>query len=433
MGEERGVLGVYVCISAFVHSFAYTNVLIHECTYTHIHEHTHTRTHTYTTKMDLFKVYPLFDIRPVRGQGSYVYDEHGQAYLDLYGGHAVISIGHGHPHFVERIRAQLEALPFYSNSVQNELQEALAAKLGQVSGCEDYNLFLCNSGAEANENALKLASFQNGKSKVIAFRKGFHGRTSAAVRITDNPKIVAPINEGFEVVWHDLNDSAGVLESLAQGDVCAVVVEGIQGIGGIYIPDAAFLRAVAAGCLEQGTVLILDEVQSGYGRSGAFFAFQHAGVTPGLITVAKGMGNGFPIGGVLIHSGFEAEYGMLGSTFGGSHLACAAGLAVLEVIEQEQLMANAAETGQYLMQELRQFSPVAEVGGLGLMIGASFEFPVGALRRQLLFEEKVFTGSASCPNTLRLLPPLNLSRKEAGIFLEKLHSALKKLPKTKVA
>lgn len=384
------------------------------------------------SKMHLFKVYPLFDIRPVRGEGCYVYDENGQAYLDLYGGHAVISVGHGHPHYAERVKAQLEALPFYSNSVQNELQEALAAKLGQVSACEEYQLFLCNSGAEANENALKLASFQNGRSKVVAFRRGFHGRTSAAVRITDNPKIVAPINEGFEVVWRDLNDTAGVLESLAQGDVCAVVVEGIQGVGGIYVPDPAFLRAIAAACRERGTVFILDEVQSGYGRSGAFFAFQHAGIAPGLITVAKGMGNGFPMGGVLIHPEFEAWYGMLGSTFGGSHLACAAGLAVLEIIEEEKLMANAEEVGQYLMQELQGFGQVVEVRGMGLMIGAAFEFPASALRNQLLFEERVFTGSASCPRTLRLLPPLSLSKQEAGLFLEKLHSVLKKLPQTKV-
>lgn len=383
--------------------------------------------------MNLFQVYPLFDIKPVRGKGCYVYDENGQAYLDLYGGHAVISIGHGHPHYVERVKAQLEALPFYSNSVQNELQEALAEKLGQVSGCEDYQLFLCNSGAEANENALKLASFRNGRSKVIAFRQGFHGRTSAAVRITDNPKIVAPINEGFEVAWHELNDTAGVLESLAQGDVCAVVVEGIQGIGGIYVPDPAFLQAVAAACRERGSVLILDEVQSGYGRSGAFFAFQQAGITPGLITVAKGMGNGFPIGGVLIHPEFEAWYGMLGSTFGGSHLACAAGLAVLEVIERERLMANAAEVGGYLMKELRAFRQITEVRGIGLMIGVSFEFPVGPLRNQLLFEEQVFTGSASCPRTLRLLPPLSLSKAEAALFLEKLQAALKRMPQTTAA
>ena len=383
--------------------------------------------------MDLFKVYPLFDIKPVRGKGCCVYDENGQAYLDLYGGHAVISIGHGHPHYVERVKTQLEALPFYSNSVQNELQEALAAKLGQVSGCEAYQLFLCNSGAEANENALKLASFQNGRSKVIAFRQGFHGRTSAAVRITDNPKIVAPINEGFEVVWHELNDTAGVLESLAQGDVCAVMIEGIQGIGGIYIPDPVFLQAIATACHQQGTVLILDEVQSGYGRSGAFFAFQHAGIVPGLITVAKGMGNGFPIGGVLIHPEFKAWYGMLGSTFGGSHLACAAGLAVLEVIEQEQLMANATEVGQYLMEELLRFNQIAEVRGKGLMIGASFDFPVSVLRQELLFKEKIFTGSASCPKTLRLLPPLSLSRQEASLFLEKLHTTLKQPLQTKVA
>ncbi len=376
--------------------------------------------------MKLFNVYPLFDIQPVRGEGCYVYDEKGQAYLDLYGGHAVISIGHGHPHYVERVKAQLEALPFYSNSVQNPLQEALAEKLGQLSGCEDYQLFLCNSGAEANENALKLASFRNGRSKVIAFRQGFHGRTSAAVRVTDNPAIQAVINHGFEVLWHELNDTEGVLQSLAKGDICALIVEGIQGIGGIFVPEAEFLRTIQQACAEQGTILILDEVQSGYGRSGHFFAFRMAGIEPHLITVAKGMGNGFPIGGVLIHPSFEAKYGMLGTTFGGSHLACAAGLAVLEVIEKEKLMKNASITGNYLKQELAKFEQVQEVRGEGLMLGAAFGFPVAELRKALLFEEHIFTGSASCPKTLRLLPPLSLSRAEAGLFLEKLASVLSK-------
>ena len=379
--------------------------------------------------MKLFNVYPLFDIQPVRGEGCYVYDEKGQAYLDLYGGHAVISIGHGHPHYVERVKAQLEALPFYSNSVQNPLQEALAEKLGQLSGCEDYQLFLCNSGAEANENALKLASFRNGRSKVIAFRQGFHGRTSAAVRVTDNPSIQAVINHGFEVLWYELNDTEAVLNRLAKGDVCALIIEGIQGIGGIYMPKVEFLRAIQKACVEQDTVLILDEVQSGYGRSGHFFAFQLAGIHPHLITVAKGMGNGFPIGGVLIHPEFEAKYGMLGSTFGGSHLACAAGLAVLEVIESEQLMKNAATIGGYLKAELAKMEQVREVRGEGLMLGAEFDFPVAALRKALLFEEYVFTGSASCPKTLRLLPPLSLSRQEADLFLEKLATVLSKTMK----
>lgn len=379
--------------------------------------------------MNLFNVYPLFDILPVRGEGCYVYDEKGQAYLDLYGGHAVISIGHGHPHYVERVKAQLEALPFYSNSVQNPLQEALAEKLGQLSGCEDFQLFLCNSGAEANENALKLASFRNGRSKVIAFRQGFHGRTSAAVRVTDNPAIQAVINHGFEVLWHELNDTEGVLQSLAKGDVCALIVEGIQGIGGIYVPEAAFLKAIQKACEENGTVLILDEVQSGYGRSGHFFAFQMAGIEPHLVTVAKGMGNGFPIGGVLIHPSFEAKYGMLGTTFGGSHLACAAGLAVLEVIEEEQLMKNAVDVGGYLKKELAKMPQVQEVRGEGLMLGVAFDFPVAELRKALLFEEHIFTGSASCPKTLRLLPPLSLSKAEADLFLEKLAAVLYKMLK----
>ncbi|MCB0570804.1 MAG: aspartate aminotransferase family protein [Phaeodactylibacter sp.] len=379
--------------------------------------------------MKLFDVYPLFDIQPVRGKGCYVYDEKGQPYLDLYGGHAVISIGHGHPHYVQQVKAQLETLPFYSNSVQNPLQESLALKLGQLSGCAEYQLFLCNSGAEANENALKLASFRNGRSKVIAFRQGFHGRTSAAVRVTDNPAIQAVINHGFDVLWHELNDTEGVQQSLAQGDICAVIVEGIQGIGGIYVPEPAFLQAIKKGCEEHGAVLILDEVQSGYGRSGQFFAFQLAGIEPHLITVAKGMGNGFPIGGVLIHPSFEAKHGLLGTTFGGSHLACAAGLAVLDVIESEQLMQNAITVGNYLKQELVKFDQVREVRGEGLMLGATFDFPVGALRKALLFEEHVFTGSASCPRTLRLLPPLSLSREEASRFLEKLSAVLSKMLK----
>ncbi len=380
--------------------------------------------------MKLFDVYPLFDIQPVKGQGCYVYDEKGQSYLDLYGGHAVISIGHGHPHYVERVKAQLEKLPFYSNSVQNPLQEALAEKLGQLSGCEDYHLFLCNSGAEANENALKLASFRNGRRKIIAFRQGFHGRTSAAVRVTDNPRIQAAINQGFEVAWLDLNDTSGVRAELAKGDCCALIVEGIQGIGGIFVPEVEFLQAVAASCQEHGTMLILDEVQSGYGRSGRFFAFQRAGIAPDLITVAKGMGNGFPIGGLLIHPDFEARHGLLGTTFGGSHLACAAGLAVLEVIEQEGLMANAARVGDYLKAGLAKMPGVREVRGEGLMLGAAFDFPVATLRKVLLFDAHIFTGSASCPHTMRLLPPLSLEQADAGLFLEKLEQTLAKTLKT---
>jgi acetylornithine aminotransferase len=374
--------------------------------------------------MQLFDVYPLFDIEPVRGEGCYVYDADGTAYLDFYGGHAVISIGHGHPHFVRMVGEQLAKLAFYSNSVQNPLQQELADKLGRLSGCDDYQLFFCNSGAEANENALKMASFHNGRTKVLAFRKAFHGRTSAAVNVTDNDKIKAPINQRFEVEFHEWNDLESVRAGLQRGDVCAVIIEGIQGIGGIYVPEPAFLKEVEALCRETDTVLILDEIQSGYARSGRFFAFQYAGVVPDLISVAKGMGNGFPIGGVLIHPKFEASYGLLGTTFGGSHLACAAGIAVLDVIESENLIDNAAKIGSYLMEELVGFPAVRSVRGQGLMIGLSFDFPVGPMRKQLLFEEKLFTGSSSDPNTLRLLPPLNIGKAEADLFLEKLARVL---------
>ncbi len=374
--------------------------------------------------MQLFDVYPLFDLAPVRGEGCYVYDDAGQSYLDLYGGHAVISIGHSHPHFVKMVGEQLAKLPFYSNSVQNPLQGKLAEKLGRLSNCENYNLFLCNSGAEANENALKLASFRNGRTKILAFQKAFHGRTSAAANATDNPKIKAPINTRYEVEFHPWNDLESVRASLKKGDVCALIIEGIQGIGGIHTPDLAFLEAVQQHCRETETIFILDEIQSGYARSGRFFAWQYANIEPDLITVAKGMGNGFPIGGVLIHPKFKARYGLLGTTFGGNHLACAAGIAVLDVVESENLAENAERVGDYLMKELAGLSAVKSVRGKGLMIGASFDFPVKALRKRLLFEEKVFTGSSSDPNTLRLLPPLNIGKTEAKLFLEKLQRSL---------
>lgn len=353
-----------------------------------------------------------------------MYDEEGEAYLDLYGGHAVISIGHGHPHFVKRVGDQLAQLPFYSNSVQNPLQVELARKLGALSGCGDYQLFLCNSGAEANENALKLASFQTGKSKVIAFERAFHGRTSAAVNATDNPKIKAPINTTFPVDFHAWNQTATVAAGLEQGDVCAVIVEGIQGIGGIHPAEAGFLRSLQTLCRAHGALLILDEIQSGYGRSGDFFAFQAAGIEPDLITVAKGMGNGFPVGGVLIHPRIQASYGLLGTTFGGNHLACAAALSVLEVMEGEDLMANSRTVGDYLEKALRRLPGIKEVRGRGLILAAEFTFPVAPLRKHLLYREKVFTGSASDPYTLRLLPPLCLSLEEAGLFIEKLTHAL---------
>ena len=366
--------------------------------------------------MNLFNVYPLFDIEIAKGIGCRTYDNHGIEYLDLYGGHAVISIGHSHPYYVQKLTHQIENLVFYSNSVVNKLQVELAEKLGKMSGYEDYFLFLINSGAEANENALKLASFHTGRSKVIAFKKSFHGRTSAAVRVTDNPKIVAPINEGFDVEFLELNDIEAVRKSLQKKDVCAVIIEGIQGVGGIRTPDVEFLQALSEECKATGTILILDEVQSGYGRSGKFFAHQHAGIRPDLITVAKGMGNGFPIGGVLISPMFEASHGMLGTTFGGSHLACTAAIAVLDIIKVEHLVENAAKIGDYLMEELAKIPQVKEVRGLGLMIGIEFEQPIKEIRNRLLFEKKIFTG-ASGSNVIRLLPPLCLSKSDANLFL----------------
>jgi acetylornithine aminotransferase len=381
----------------------------------------------------LFDVYPLYNIEPVRGEGCYVYDAAGKAYLDLYGGHAVISIGHGHPHYIELVSEQLRALPFYSNSVQNRVQQELAEKLGALSGCEDYALFLCNSGAEANENALKLASFWNDRTKIIAFQKAFHGRTSAAVNITDNEKIKAPINKRYEAEFHAWNDLESVRASLARGDVSAVIIEGIQGIGGIYVPKPAFLEEVQALCRAHNAVLILDEIQSGYGRSGKFFAFQYADIQPDLITVAKGMGNGFPIGGVLIHPKFEATYGLLGTTFGGNHLACAAGIAVLEVLKNEHLIEHAAKLGEALMQELRGFEAVREVRGRGLMIGVEFDFPIADLRKHLLFEEQTFTGSAANPNVLRLLPPLSMSEAEMALFLERFGRSLARIQEVEAA
>jgi len=366
--------------------------------------------------MNLFNVYPLFDIEITKGIGCRITDNQGIEYLDLYGGHAVISIGHSHPYYVQKLTQQLENLVFYSNSVQNKLQVELAKKLGQLSGYDDYSLFLVSSGAEANENALKLASFHTGRRKVVAFNKSFHGRTSAAVRVTDNPKIVAPINEGFDVEFPELNDIDSVRKILKNKDVCAVIIEGIQGVGGIRVPEVEFLKELSAECKATGTMLILDEVQSGYGRSGKFFAHQYAGIRPDLITVAKGMGNGFPIGGVLISPIFEASHGLLGTTFGGSHLACTAAIAVLDIIKAEQLMVNAEKIGQYLITELKKITQIKEVRGMGLMIGMEFEKPVKEIRNKLLFEKKIFTG-ASGTNTIRLLPPLCLSKQDANLFL----------------
>lgn len=368
--------------------------------------------------MNLFDVYPLFDIEITKGIGCRTYDKHGIEYLDLYGGHAVISIGHSHPYYVQKLTQQAEKIVFYSNSIINKLQTELAEKLGKASGYEDYSLFLISSGAEANENALKLASFHTGRTKVIAFEKSFHGRTSAAVRVTNNPKIVAPINEGFDVEFYPLNNIEPIRESLQKGDVCAVIIEGIQGIGGIQIPDNKFLQALSTACKENGTMLIMDEIQSGYGRSGKFFAHQHAGIRPDLITIAKGMGNGFPIGGLLISSEFKASYGLLGTTFGGSHLACAAAIAVLDVMKAENLVENARKTGEYLLEELRKMEGIKEVRGLGLMIGIEFDKPIQEIRKSLLFDKKIFTGVTGT-NTIRLLPPLCLSKQDATLFLKK--------------
>ena len=373
--------------------------------------------------MKLFDVYPLFDLEIVSGKGCYTYDSHGTEYLDLYGGHAVISIGHSHPYYVNRITEQAKKLVFYSNSVVNSLQQQLADKLGALSGYDDYSLFLINSGAEANENALKLASFHTGKKKVIAFAHSFHGRTSAAVKVTDNPRIVAPINDTFEVAFLPLNDMARVEQELAAGDVCAVIIEGIQGVGGIQIPEVQFLQELREACSRHHVVLILDEVQSGYGRTGKFFAHQYAGIRPDLITVAKGMGNGFPIGGVLIRPRFTPVYGMLGTTFGGNHLACTAACAVLDVMRDEHLVDNAARVGQYLIDRLREIPQIKEVRGKGLMIGLEFDQPVKELRNRLLFEQHVFTG-ASGTHVIRLLPPLSLSQEQADCFIGKLKTIL---------
>lgn len=373
--------------------------------------------------MKLFDVYPLFDIEIVSGKGCYTYDSQGTEYLDLYGGHAVISIGHSHPYYVSRITEQAQKLVFYSNSVVNPLQQQLADKLGSLSGYDDYALFLINSGAEANENALKLASFHTGKKKVIAFAHSFHGRTSAAVKVTDNPRIVAPINDTFEVAFLPLNDMERVEHEMAGGDVCAVIIEGIQGVGGIQMPAPQFLRDLREACTRHHVVLILDEVQSGYGRTGKFFAHQHAGIRPDLITVAKGMGNGFPIGGVLISPQFTPVYGMLGTTFGGNHLACTAACAVLDVMRDEHLIDNAARVGQYLIDRLREIPQIKEVRGKGLMIGLEFDHPVKELRQKLLFEQHVFTG-ASGTHVIRLLPPLSLSQEQADCFIGKLKHIL---------
>lgn len=374
--------------------------------------------------MNPIDVYPVYDIAPVRAEGAYVWDDQGTKYLDFYGGHAVISIGHTHPHYVKRIKDQLDQLGFYSNSIKMPIQEALANKLGELSGYPDYDVFFCNSGTEATENAIKVAAFsQPEKSRIIVFEKGFHGRTSMAVSCTDNNKIRTQFDNQQDIIRLPLND-IDALEAHFNDQVCAVMVEGIMGIGGIHAPNQAFLLAIRNLCDKHGAVLILDEIQSGYGRSGAFFAHQLQNVKADVITMAKGMGNGFPIGGVLVSPEMTRWKGMLGSTFGGNHLACAAGLAVLEVLEKEDLLSNARDRGSYLIQELSKVDQVKEIRGAGLMLGLVMDQPVAELRKALVFDHHVFTGSASEPNVLRLLPPLSITDQQVDQFLEAFHKIL---------
>lgn len=374
--------------------------------------------------MELFDVYPLYDVTPVKAKGIIVTDDKGQQYFDFYGGHAVISVGHSHPHYIKRISEQLEKIGFYSNSVHNPLQVELAEKLGRMSGCDDYQLFLCNSGAEANENALKMASFHTGNSRIIAFTNSFHGRTSAAVAATDNEKINAPLNKQQKVSFLRFNDLESFEEEIDLGDVCAVIIECIQGVGGLDEPDTYFLREVADICRERGIVLIADEVQSGFGRSGKFFAFQHHGIEPDIISIAKGMGNGFPVGGILIRNHIRPTHGLLGTTFGGNHLACAASLAVLEIIERENLIENAAEMGAYFKSKAAGIPQVERVKGRGLMLGLEFGFEVSDLRRRLIYRQKMFTGSAKDKYVLRILPALNIRREHLDLFFDALKTEL---------
>jgi len=387
---------------------------------------------TFATELDrksmkLFDVYPLFDVNIVRGKGCKVWDDKGQEYLDLYGGHAVISIGHSHPHYIEKVTEQLQKIGFYSNSVINKLQVELAGRLGRISGYDDYQLFLINSGAEANENALKLASFTNGRKRVLSCEKAFHGRTSLAVEVTNNPKIIAPINDNGHVTYLPMNDLAAWEAELQKGDVCAVILECIQGVGGIKLATPEFAQGLAAACKKYGTILICDEIQCGYGRSGKFFAHQWLGIQPDIITVAKGIANGFPMSAVLIAPEFQPVYGQLGTTFGGNHLACAAALAVLDVFEEEHLVENAHEVGEYLIAQLKELQKsqqhIVDVRGRGLMIGIDLDIPHKDVRQPLIYQEHCFTGCAGT-NILRLLPPLCLTKAEADLFIEKLKKTL---------
>lgn len=379
--------------------------------------------------MKLFDVYPLINVEPVKAQGSYLWDKNGIKYLDLYGGHAVISIGHTHPHYVKRINDQLNKIGFYSNYVIISIQEELAKLLGEVSGKQDYQLFLCNSGAEANENALKLASFHNGKKKIIAFKKGFHGRTSLAVAATDNPSIVAPVNQTDNILFLPFNDEQALEEAfkLYGKEISSVIIEGIQGVGGIYVATESFLKKIRSLCDQYNTVYIADSVQCGYGRSGKFYSHDFAGVNADIYTMAKGMGNGFPIGGISIAPHLKPKHGMLGTTFGGNHLACAAALAVLEVMKEEKTMENATYVGNYLMGELKKVPGVKEVRGRGLMIGVELEFSCANVRNSLIFDHKIFTGSSSDKNTMRLLPALNLQKQEADFFLNAFREVMSKM------
>ncbi|MBK3517459.1 aspartate aminotransferase family protein [Carboxylicivirga marina] len=373
--------------------------------------------------MELFDVYSLFDITPVRGEDCYVWDNEGNKYLDLYGGHAVISVGHSHPHYVDRINSQLQKIGFYSNSVENPMQQELADKLGQLCGMDDYQLFLCNSGAEANENALKLASFHTGRKKILAFERGFHGRTSGAVAITDNEKIIAPFNAGHEVEIVPWEDIEAVEKSVASKGVAAVIIEGIQGIGGIYVPSPDFLMALQKLCRDTGTLLILDEIQSGYGRSGKFFAFQYADIEPDMVTMAKGMGNGFPIGGVLVAPHIKPSKGLLGTTFGGNYLACAAGLAVLEIMQDENLIANVNKSEKYLLSKLRKSIDIKDIRGMGLMLAIEGYEKIAGIRQELLFKSYIFTG-VSGTYTMRLLPPMTLNESHIDCFISSLEAAV---------
>lgn len=374
--------------------------------------------------MSLFNVYPIYSVTPVKASGCTVWDEKGDAYLDFYGGHGVISIGHSHPTYIKHVTEQINSIGFYSNSIINPVQVKLGNLLPQICGYPDYSLFLCNSGAEANENALKLASFHTGKSKVLAFKNSFHGRTSAAVAVTDNPKIIAPINAQQEVVFCELNDIESVKKEIAKGDVSSVIIEAIQGVGGLDEGSTEFFRELEKVCKNNKVVLILDEIQCGYGRSGKFFAHQHHGIKADIISVAKGMGNGFPIGGILISPEFTSSFGLLGTTFGGNHLACAAALAVLEVMEDEEILNNVQKQYEYLIKKFSSLSQIKKIKGKGLMLGLEFDFEVADLRKKLIYEKKIFTGNSNNKNLLRVLPPLTISKNEIDMLYDRLQSCL---------